>query len=49
VIVVPQMRAISLDGVCLRGKCGVAHGLGYNLLARFAPIIAKRITATRLQ
>ena len=42
-------RAIALDGKCLRGKFDGNHDLGYELLRRFAPIIAQRIEATRLQ
>jgi CRP-like cAMP-binding protein len=43
------VHAVALDGACLRGKCDDDHHLGYELMARFAPIIAKRLRATRLQ
>ncbi|MBI1976242.1 MAG: cyclic nucleotide-binding domain-containing protein [Candidatus Omnitrophica bacterium] len=42
-------RAIALDGKCLRGKFEKDNGLGYELLKRFAPIIAQRVEATRIQ
>jgi len=42
-------RAIALDGKCLRTKLDEDHHLGYELLRRFAPIIAQRVEATRLQ
>lgn len=42
-------RAVALDGACLRGKCDEDHDLGYALFKRFAPIIARRLAATRLQ
>jgi CRP-like cAMP-binding protein len=41
--------AIALDAACLRGKLDSDHDLGYALLKRFAPIIAQRVEATRLQ
>ena len=43
------VRAIALDGRCLRGKCETDHELGYELLKRFAHIIEQRLSATRLQ
>lgn len=42
-------RAIALDGKCLRKKLEEDHDLGYQLLMRFALIIAKRMEATRMQ
>ncbi|MBN2227601.1 MAG: cyclic nucleotide-binding domain-containing protein, partial [candidate division Zixibacteria bacterium] len=42
-------RAIALDGKCLRGKCEDDHDLGYEIMKRFALIIAERLEATRLQ
>jgi len=42
-------RAIALDGKCLRGKCETDHELGYELLKRFADIIAQRLDQTRMQ
>ena len=46
---IEPVRAIALDGTCLRGKCNDDHHLGYELMTRFAPIIVKRLRATRLQ
>jgi CRP-like cAMP-binding protein len=42
-------RAIALDGKCLREKCEADHDLGYEVMKRFALIIAERLEATRLQ
>jgi CRP-like cAMP-binding protein len=42
-------RVIALDGKCLREKCDVDHNLGYELMKRFAIVIAERLEATRLQ
>ncbi len=43
------VRAIGLDGTCLRAKCASDPALGYGLLSRFTPIIVQRLEATRLQ
>ena len=42
-------RALSLDGKCLRGKCDEDRELGYELLRRFAVVMAERLEATTLQ
>lgn len=42
-------RAIALDGKCLRNKCEQNHDLGYEVLKRFAGIVAQRLEATRFQ
>jgi CRP-like cAMP-binding protein len=42
-------RAIAMDGACLRQKCDEDHSLGYEIMRRFALIIAERLEATRLQ
>jgi len=44
-----RVRAIGLDGKCLREKCEENHDLGYELLKRFAHIMDQRLQATRLQ
>jgi CRP/FNR family cyclic AMP-dependent transcriptional regulator len=44
-----SVRAISLDGACLRGKCERDHDLGYALMQRFASVVIQRLQATRLQ
>ena len=43
------VRAITLDGKCLRGKCEEDHDLGYQLLRRFGHLMEQRLHATRLQ
>ncbi|MCD6162585.1 MAG: cyclic nucleotide-binding domain-containing protein [candidate division Zixibacteria bacterium] len=42
-------RAVALDGKCLRGKCDDDHDFGYEIMKRFALVIAERMNATRLQ
>jgi len=42
-------RAVALDGKCLRDKCEEDHDLGYEIMKRFALIIAERLESTRLQ
>ena len=42
-------RAVSLDGECLRGKCGRDHELGFQLMSRFAQMAVEALEATRLQ
>ena len=46
---VDAVRAIALDGKCLRSKCEENHDLGYEVLKRFAQIMERRLEATRLQ
>ena len=43
------VRAIALDGWCLRKKCDDDHDLGYELLKRISSVIADRLQATRVQ
>lgn len=43
------VRAIALDGKCLRMKCEQNHELGYELLKRFSQIMNRRLDATRIQ
>ena len=42
-------RALAIDGKCLRTKCEEDHNLGYEIMKRFATVIAERLEATRLQ
>ncbi len=42
-------RVLMIDGKCLRGKCEKDHDLGYELLKRFADILAGRLDSARLQ
>ncbi len=46
---VDLVRAIALDGRCLREKCEADHDLGYELLKRLTLVIVRRLEATRLQ
>jgi CRP-like cAMP-binding protein len=43
------VRALGIDAACLRRKCEADHHLGYEMMKRFAPILVKRLQATRLQ
>lgn len=43
------VRALSLDGACLRAKCEKDPGLGYELLKRFTQVVVSRLEATRMQ
>lgn len=46
---IEPVRAIAMDGRCLRGKCEDDHDLGYELLKRFSAIMAERLEMTRVQ
>jgi len=46
---VTLVRAVSLDGVCLRDKMEADHDLGYQLMRRFVPVMGERLRAARLQ
>jgi CRP/FNR family cyclic AMP-dependent transcriptional regulator len=46
---VDAVRAIAIDGRCLRTKCEENHDLGYELLKRVSSIMYQRLQATRLQ
>jgi CRP/FNR family cyclic AMP-dependent transcriptional regulator len=48
-IAVVTIRALSIDGRCLRGKCEEDPRLGYDLMKRFSKIMVERLTAVRLQ
>jgi len=43
------VRAVCLDGKCLRAKCDENHSLAYRLLVRFSGVMARRLEAARLQ
>jgi CRP-like cAMP-binding protein len=43
------VRALSLDGACLRRKCEDDKALGYELMRRFAELVVRRLESTRLQ
>jgi len=44
-----QVRAIALDGKCIRGKCDLDHDLGYELMRQCAGLTNRRLQATRMQ
>ncbi len=46
---VTLVRAIAFDGACLRRKCEEDPELGYEIMKRFARVIAERLKATRIQ
>ena len=43
------IRAIDLDGKCLRDKGEADHDLGYELMKRVAQIMMERLQATRIR
>jgi CRP/FNR family transcriptional regulator, cyclic AMP receptor protein len=46
---VGPVRAIQLDGACLRNKCDADPALGYELMRRFSQVMLERLQATRLR
>jgi CRP/FNR family cyclic AMP-dependent transcriptional regulator len=46
---VERVRAFRMDGTCLRDKCEEDPRLGYELMRRFAGLMANLLEATRLQ
>ncbi len=46
---IDQVRAITIDGACLRGKIDANHELGYHLYKRFIPVMGRRIAEARLR
>jgi CRP/FNR family transcriptional regulator, cyclic AMP receptor protein len=43
------VRAIAIDGRCLRAKCEADHDLGYDMMKRVVPVLIQRLHATRMQ
>jgi CRP-like cAMP-binding protein len=43
------VRALAIDGQCLRNKFEADHDLGYELFKRFAFVMERQLQATRLQ
>jgi CRP/FNR family cyclic AMP-dependent transcriptional regulator len=43
------IRAIAIDGACLRAKCEADHDLGYEMMKRVVAKVVGRLHATRLQ
>lgn len=46
---IEDTRVVSFDGACLRGKCDDDPRLGYDIMKRFAQILVRRFSDTRLQ
>ena len=46
---VTDVRALALDGKCLRTKCENDHEFGYEMLKRLSRVMQQRLEATRLQ
>ncbi len=46
---VADVRAVALDGECLRKKCENDHDFGFELLKRLSQVMERRLEATRLQ
>jgi CRP/FNR family cyclic AMP-dependent transcriptional regulator len=44
-----HVRALALDGACLRGKCEKDTDLGFHFMRRFTQIVVERLEATRMQ
>jgi len=49
VVAVTDVRALEMNGGCLRGKCDEDPRLGYTLMQRFSQLMADRLAGTRLQ
>jgi CRP/FNR family transcriptional regulator, cyclic AMP receptor protein len=47
--VVEPVRAVALDGVCLRGKCADDPRMGFELMQLVARLAVQRLQATRLR
>lgn len=46
---VGSVRAIGVDGACLRKKCDDDPAFGYDLMRRFSQVMLERLQATRLR
>jgi CRP-like cAMP-binding protein len=46
---IDTVRAVSVDGACLRRKMENDRALGYEMYKRFLPIVAKRMANNRLR
>ncbi|MGA9115974.1 MAG: cyclic nucleotide-binding domain-containing protein [Bacteroidota bacterium] len=46
---VAEVRAVALDGRCLRTKCETDHEFGFEMLKRLSQVMQQRLEATRLQ
>ena len=48
-VAMTPIRALEMNGECLRKKCEDDTRLGYELMKRFSNIMSNRLAATRLQ
>ncbi|MCW5940597.1 MAG: cyclic nucleotide-binding domain-containing protein [Fimbriimonadaceae bacterium] len=48
-VALSTVRALALDAKCLRRKCDEDHELGYQMFARIAQVMERRLHAARLQ
>jgi CRP-like cAMP-binding protein len=48
-LAVAEVRAVALDGECLRKKCEQDRDFGYQMLSRFSHVMERRLEATRMQ
>jgi CRP/FNR family cyclic AMP-dependent transcriptional regulator len=46
---VSPVRAVAVDGACIRGKCDDDPAFGYELMQRFSAVLLERLNATRLR
>jgi CRP-like cAMP-binding protein len=46
---ITEVRVISLDATCLRGKCDANPALGYEMFKHWLPLIVRRIRTMRMQ
>jgi CRP-like cAMP-binding protein len=46
---VAPVRAVAVDGACIRGKCDDDPALGYELMQRFSAVLLDRLNATRFR
>jgi CRP/FNR family transcriptional regulator, cyclic AMP receptor protein len=46
---VAPVRAVAVDGACIRGKCDQDPALGYELMQRFSAVLLERLNTTRLR
>jgi CRP/FNR family transcriptional regulator, cyclic AMP receptor protein len=48
-VAVEDVRAIAIDGACLRGKCAADPALGYALMRGFGPVMIERLEHTQMR
>lgn len=46
---VEPVRAVALDGACIRAKCESDHALGFELMKRVAVVIQSRLQSARVR